>query len=105
MERPLTDDEFAAEVIAVTSAFGDPTRRQIYLLAREREEGVTASEVGDRFGLHPNVARHHLDKLASGGYLEVTVDRADGAGRPSKRYRAHDAALRLQLPSRTATTC
>jgi predicted ArsR family transcriptional regulator len=100
VERPLTDDEFAAEVIAVTSAFGDPTRRQIYLLARDRDEGVTASEVGERFGLHPNVARHHLDKLAGGGYLEVTVDRADGAGRPSKRYRAHDAALRLQLPSR-----
>jgi predicted ArsR family transcriptional regulator len=100
VERPLTDDEFAAEVIAVTSAFGDPTRRQIYLLARERDGGVTASEVGERFGLHPNVARHHLDKLASGGYLEVTVDRADGAGRPSKRYRVHDAALRLQLPSR-----
>jgi predicted ArsR family transcriptional regulator len=100
VERPLTDDEFAAEVVAVTAAFGDPTRRQVYLLAREREGGVTASEVGERFGLHPNVARHHLDKLASGGYLEVTVDRADGAGRPSKRYRVHDAALRLQLPSR-----
>jgi predicted ArsR family transcriptional regulator len=100
VERPLTDDEFAAEVIAVTSAFGDPTRRQIYLLARELDEGVTASEVGERFGLHPNVARHHLDKLAGGGYLEVAVDRADGAGRPSKRYRVHDAALRLQLPSR-----
>jgi predicted ArsR family transcriptional regulator len=102
VERPLSDDEFAAEVIAVTTAFGDPTRRQVYLLAREREGGVTASEVGERFGLHPNVARHHLDKLAGGGYLEVAVDRADGAGagRPSKRYRVHDAALRLQLPSR-----
>jgi predicted ArsR family transcriptional regulator len=102
VERPLSDGEFAAEVIAVTSAFGDPTRRQVYLFARERETGVTASEVGDRFGLHPNVARHHLDKLAGGGYLEVTVDRADGAGagRPSKRYRVQDAGLRLQLPSR-----
>jgi len=100
VERPLTDDEFAAEVIAVTTAFGDPTRRQVYLFARERAGGVTASEVGERFGLHPNVARHHLDKLAGGGYLEVTVDRADGAGRPSKRYRVQDAGLRLQLPSR-----
>ncbi len=98
----MTDDEFAAEVIAVTSAFGDPTRRQVYLFARDHAEGVTASEVGEHFGLHPNVARHHLDKLAGGGYLEVAVDRADGAGagRPSKRYRVHDAALRLQLPSR-----
>jgi predicted ArsR family transcriptional regulator len=102
VDRQLTDDEFAAEVIAVTAAFGDPTRRQIYLLAREREAGITAGEAGERFGLHPNVARHHLDKLAGGGYLEVTVERADGggAGRPSKRYRVQDAGLRLQLPSR-----
>jgi len=101
-DRPLTDGEFAAEVIAVTTAFGDPTRREIYLFARDREPGVTASEVGERFGLHPNVARHHLDKLAGGGYLDVTVDRIDGggAGRPSKRYRVQDAGLRLQLPSR-----
>jgi predicted ArsR family transcriptional regulator len=101
-DRALSDDEFAAEVIAVTSAFGDPTRREVYLFAREREVGVTASEVGERFGLHPNVARHHLDKLAGGGYLDVTVERTDGggAGRPSKRYRVQDAGLRLQLPSR-----
>jgi predicted ArsR family transcriptional regulator len=101
-ERPLTDDEFAAEVIAVTAAFGDPTRRAVYLFAREREAGVTASEVGDHFGLHPNVARHHLDKLAGGGYLDVSVERNDtgGAGRPSKRYRVQDPGLRLQLPSR-----
>ena len=26
--------------------------------------------------MHPNVARHHLDKLAAGGYLEVAVGRA-----------------------------
>lgn len=101
-DRPLTDDEFAAEVIAVTAAFGDPTRREIYLFARDKDAGVTASEVGERFGLHPNVARHHLDKLAGGGYLDVSVERSDGggAGRPSKRYRVQDTGLRLQLPSR-----
>jgi len=101
-ERPLNDDEFAAEVIAVTSAFGDPTRREIYLHARERDVGITATEVGEHFGLHPNVARHHLDKLAGGGYLDVTVERVGGAGagRPSKRYRAADRGMRLQLPSR-----
>ena len=100
--RPPTDDEFAADVIAVTSAFGDPTRRAIYLFTRDRSDGVTASEVSEQFGLHANVARHHLDKLAGGGYLEVSVERPDGAGagRPSKRYRVQDVGLRLQLPSR-----
>ena len=69
---------------AVTSAFGDPTRRQIYLFVRDHDDGVTASEVADRFALHSNVARHHLDKLTAGGYLEVHVIRPSGggAGRP-----------------------
>ena len=78
-------------VAAVTSAFGDPTRREIYLVARKEERGVTAGEVAERFSLHPNVARHHLDKLAAGGYLEVAIAKPAehaGAGRPSKRYRA-----------------
>lgn len=88
-QSALTDTQFSAAVAAVTSAFGDPTRRQIYLYAREHEEGVTASEVASRFTLHSNVARHHLDKLTAGGYLEVQVLRpaGGGAGRPSKRYR------------------
>src|SRR6516164_11342620 len=34
---PLTDSEFSAAVVAVTTAFGDPTRRQIYLFAREHD--------------------------------------------------------------------
>ncbi len=76
---------------AVTSAFGDPTRREIYLHVRSRP-GATASEVASDFSLHPNVARHHLDRLAAGGYLAVTLERpADGgAGRPSKHYRASE---------------
>ena len=83
---------FTATVSAITDAFGDPTRRDIYLFARDAE-GVTATQVAERFGLHPNVARHHLDKLAAGGYLEVAVERTEGAGagRPSKRYRVADA--------------
>ena len=81
-----TDESFSATVAAITSAFGDTTRRQIYLFARERH-GVTATEVAEHFALHPNVARHHLDKLAAGGYLDVYVDRDNaGVGRPSKRY-------------------
>ena len=86
----LSGAEFSAAVAAVTSAFGDPTRRQIYLHVREQPEGVTASEVAERFALHSNVARHHLDKLTAGGYLEVFVLRGTGggAGRPSKRYKS-----------------
>lgn len=102
-DRPaLTDAEFSAAVAAVTSAFGDPTRRQIYLYVREQEDGITASEVADRFALHSNVARHHLDKLTAGGYLEVFVLRPNGggAGRPSKRYRKSAQDTGLHSPRR-----
>jgi predicted ArsR family transcriptional regulator len=97
-----TDAEFAAAVSAVTSAFGDPTRRDIYLYARETDEGVTATAVADKFALHPNVARHHLDKLAAGGYLEVTVRRSahTGAGRPSKHYKVSEIVEPLDVHTR-----
>ncbi|MGH9205521.1 MAG: helix-turn-helix domain-containing protein, partial [Acidimicrobiales bacterium] len=82
-----SDSHFSAAVTAVTAAFGDPTRREIYLFVRSNP-GTTASEVAARFSLHPNVARHHLERLATGGYVEITMERAagNGAGRPSKRF-------------------
>jgi predicted ArsR family transcriptional regulator len=104
-EPQLTPDEFNSVVSAVTNAFGDPTRREIYLFARDAgDAGVTAGAVAERFELHPNVARHHLEKLTSGGYLIVEVARAaaDGsaraAGRPSKHYRAGPLDATLALP-------
>ncbi len=89
IDSAQSDSHFAAAVTAVTSAFGDPTRREIYLFVRSNP-GATASEVAAQFSLHPNVARHHLERLASGGYVEITMERAagNGAGRPSKRFRA-----------------
>ncbi len=112
---PLTPTEFSSAVTAITSAFGDPTRREIYLFVHDRSEthrntedgepvpgvGVTAGQVAEHFALHPNVARHHLDKLAGGGYVEVATDRSGaGAGRPSKRYRVTAPEMTLELPVR-----
>src|SRR6266571_5263850 len=94
----LSADEFSAAVSAVTSAFGDPTRRDIYLFVRAGADGVTAGEVAERFDLHPNVARHHLEKLAAGGYLTVELSRHESAGRPSKRYRVGELDTSLTFP-------
>jgi predicted ArsR family transcriptional regulator len=96
----LSPDEFAAAVVAVTSAFGDPTRRDIYLYVRAADEGVKAAGVAEHFALHPNVARHHLEKLAAGGYLDVELARHESAGRPSKRYRAAAKDTQLSFPPR-----
>ena len=81
--------------------FGDPTRRRIYLFARENPRGVTASQAAEHTNLHPNVARHHLDKLAAGGYLDVVADVTEGkSGRPSKRYRSTGKPIDLEFPAR-----
>ena len=56
------------------------------------------------FELHPNVARHHLEKLTGGGYLVVeiakpTVDGpARAAGRPSKHYLRRPARRDARAP-------
>ncbi|MCL4448115.1 MAG: helix-turn-helix domain-containing protein [Actinobacteria bacterium] len=86
-EAAIQNDNFVSTMAAATSAFGDPTRRQIYLYARAHT-GITALEVAKVFSLHPNVARHHLERLSAGGYLEIKISRRkpQGAGRPSKRY-------------------
>jgi predicted ArsR family transcriptional regulator len=96
----LTPTEFASVVTAITSAFGDPTRRDIYLYAHEHPEGVTAAAAATRFELHSNVARHHLDKLAGGGYLETRTAARSGAGRPSKLYSCSEPEIRVEFPVR-----
>jgi predicted ArsR family transcriptional regulator len=94
----LTADDFESAVTSITSAFGDPTRRQVYLLVREAPDGMTAAEVAKAVTVHANVARHHLEKLAGGGYLRVELGRPAGsAGRPSKRYRAASDDLDIAL--------
>ena len=63
---------------------------------------MTTSQVAEEVGVHPNVARHHLEKLAAGGYLEVHSGRAGSgsAGRPSKRYVAVDDVV-TEFPVRS----
>ena len=96
-QRALKPAEFANLVNAVTSAFGDPTRRDIYLLLHEHPDGLTASEVAEHAGVHANVARHHLEKLSSGGYLDVSKRASSGAGRPAKVFTAAEPDLQLKF--------
>lgn len=95
--RSLKPTEFANVVNAITAAFGDPTRRDIYLLVHQHPEGLTAGEVAEHTGLHANVARHHLDKLVNGSYLCVSHRSTARAGRPAKVYRATEPDLHLEF--------
>jgi predicted ArsR family transcriptional regulator len=82
---------FTAVVAELSSSFGDPTRRAIYLFVRQHG-GATVSEVASAHAIHPNVARHHLDRLVAAGHV-VTATARHGVGRPAKTYAAVDGAL------------
>ncbi|HKJ55479.1 MAG TPA: helix-turn-helix domain-containing protein [Nitriliruptoraceae bacterium] len=69
-----------------------PTRAGIYKRLRTDGDGVSASDVADMFGLHPNVARGHLDQLADVGLVVVGTRRNPRGGRPAKIYIAREQA-------------
>lgn len=87
---PLDDPDHADA--AVARALAVPTRAGIY--RRLRTEGVPASarEVADMFGLHPNVARNHLDHLAEAGLVVTSRRKHPGGGRPARVYVAREQA-------------
>jgi predicted ArsR family transcriptional regulator len=82
---------FTAAVAALSRSFGDPTRRAIYLHLREHP-GATVSDIAHEHSIHPNVARHHLDRLVAGGHA-VASTTPRGVGRPAKAYRATEDSL------------
>ena len=101
----LSPDEFAAAVIAVTSAFGDPTRRDIYLFVRSsarRRQGRRG-----RGALRPaSERRPPSSREARVGWLPRRRARASLVGRsavevlPGRRRR--HAALVPAAPRRSA---
>ena len=96
---------FDEELSALASSLGDATRRGIYISVREAAEPATASQIASIFDLHTNVARHHLDKLVTDGYLRVTHKRrpgkqGPGAGRPAKHYEPTPKEVSVQYPAR-----
>ncbi len=89
----------------LTSSLGDATRRGIYIAVRESADPLAASQIAEMFEIHPNVARHHLDRLANDGYLEISRRRPSGrggpgAGRPAKCYTATGKEIDVHYPAR-----
>lgn len=96
---------FNQQVGNLASSLGDATRRGIYISVREAPDAVTAAQIAELFEIHTNVARHHLDKLVTDGYLRVTHRRRSGkqgpgAGRPAKHYEPTSKEVSVQFPAR-----
>lgn len=101
-DQVFDDDSFNAQVAGLVNSFGDPTRRAIYLFIRQNP-GATANDLSSACNVHPNVVRHHLDRLSSMGYVELDVARRTGVGRPAKTYRTVDDAVVLDGSPRRDT--
>ena len=104
MATPLSR-EFDRQVGDLAATLGDPTRRGIYIAAREAPSAVTAGQIATAFDIHSNVARHHLDRLVDDGYLRVSHSRragkgGPGAGRPAKLYEVTAKEVTVQFPAR-----
>lgn len=87
---PLDAAQSVADPAAAVLAA--PTRAGIYKRLRTDGDGFSASDVADMFGLHPNVARGHLDQLADVGLVVVGTRRNPNGGRPAKIYVAREQA-------------
>ena len=64
---------------------------------------MTTSNVAELFDIHPNVARHHLDRLAAEGFLKVSHRRpggGPGAGRPAKCYESTNKEVTVHFTPR-----
>jgi predicted ArsR family transcriptional regulator len=55
---------------------------------RARRTAVTAPELAEQLGLHPNTVRLHLDQLAGAGLVTARPEPRPGPGRPRLLYAA-----------------
>ncbi len=93
-DRDLDPALFTATVTSLAHSFGDNTRRKIFLFLRENP-GSTASALAEHCHVHPNVVRHHLEKLTAGGYVTYLSVHKTTAGRPAKGYRVSDTSATI----------
>jgi predicted ArsR family transcriptional regulator len=102
----MSAETFEEQIEEITGALGDATRRGIYVMIRESHDPITAAQIAREFDIHPNVARHHLDRLLSNEFIRVS-DLPPGqptAGRPAKRYEITEKAVTVQYSARKYDT-
>jgi predicted ArsR family transcriptional regulator len=101
----LMDSPIPLPRAADAQVLADVRRREVYLFVSKASGPVTVNEVAERFGIHRNAAKHHLDRLLQSGLLRaefrrVNGRRGPGAGRPSKLYSSTDAEISFSVPER-----
>jgi predicted ArsR family transcriptional regulator len=88
---------------AVYKVLGDDTRFAIYRELTGATVPLSATEIAERLGLHPNTVRPHLDRMREVGLIEVDTIHRGTVGRPQHRYSVASGApgLGLEPPAHT----
>ena len=85
----------------VSRLLADPTRLEIYrAVTGSAGKPLTVAEVAEKFDLHVNVARMHLEKLVDSGLLASNFRRPEGGGRPPREYSLGNRQFSFQYPPR-----
>jgi DNA-binding transcriptional ArsR family regulator/TusA-related sulfurtransferase len=84
----------------VVRALSVPTRAAIFRELRRVGRPRSAREVGERVGIHANVARTHLDVLVEAGLVLSGSRHNPLGGRPAKVYAAREQHVDAQQPPR-----
>lgn len=86
---------------SVSRLLADPTRLEIYrAVAGSGGRPLTAAQVAEKFNVHVNVARMHLEKLAGVGLLSSHFRKPAGGGRPPREYAIGSSLFTFQYPPR-----
>lgn len=72
--------------LEVLKALGDETRHRLYREIAGSTAPLSATELADALGLHPNTVRLHLERLREAGLIEVEAIHRGTVGRPQHRY-------------------
>lgn len=74
------------DLLGVLKALGDATRYAMYRELATSTRALTALDLADALGLHPNTVRLHLERLRDAGLVEVEAVRRGTVGRPQHVY-------------------
>lgn len=72
--------------LEVLKALGDETRHAMYRELATSTAPLSAQDLADSLGLHPNTVRLHLERLREAGLVEVEPVHRGTVGRPQHLY-------------------
>lgn len=84
----------------LADSFGNPVRRDVFMLLRTRGAPMVATEVARRLGLQRTAARAHLERLVDLGLVSTATRPTASGGRPTKSYAVGESRLEISEPPR-----